>query len=157
MDRYVLSLFSSAGIGELGIKASGLKILLSNELIESRCDLYRKNYPETECLCGDIWHLKDQIIQRWGGYDVGSPFLIYATPPCQGMSTAGKQKKDDPRNRLIIYVVQAIKTLNPKFVIIENVPEILLTKIEIDGKWIKIDEYLKNNLFFYHNFFYKTL
>ena len=62
------------------------------------------------------------------------------------MSTAGKQKKDDPRNRLIIYVVQAIKILNPKFVIIENVPEILLTKIEIDGKWIKIDEYLKNTL-----------
>lgn len=86
MDRYVLSLFSSAGIGELGIKASGLKILLSNELVESRCALYRENYPETEYLCGDIWQMKDRIIQNWDGYEVGSPFLIYATPPCQGMS-----------------------------------------------------------------------
>ena len=84
MDRYVLSLFSSAGIGELGIKATGLKILLSNELLSSRCALYRENYPETESLCGDIWQLQDTITSKWQGYDVGGPFLLYATPPCQG-------------------------------------------------------------------------
>ena len=44
----VLSLFSSAGIGELGIKACGMNILLSNEILKERCDLYHENYPETE-------------------------------------------------------------------------------------------------------------
>lgn len=82
----VLSLFSSAGIGELGIKSSGMTILLSNELIKERCDLYHENYPETECVCGDIWKEKDKIIERWTAMGVGTPFLIYATPPCQGMS-----------------------------------------------------------------------
>lgn len=52
-NRYVLSLFSSAGIGELGIRASGFKILLSNELLKSRCLLYEENFPETKSLCGD--------------------------------------------------------------------------------------------------------
>ena len=32
-NRSVLSLFSSAGVGELGIKAVGYDILLSNELL----------------------------------------------------------------------------------------------------------------------------
>ena len=101
MDRYVLSLFSSAGIGELGIKASDLKILLSNELMESRCALYRENYPETECLCGDIWKMKDQLLQHWENYRVGSPFLIYATPPCQGMSfnSVGKRLQEIRRGQ----------------------------------------------------------
>ena len=43
--KTVLSLFSSAGIGELGIEAAGLSILVSNELLKNRCDLYAENYP----------------------------------------------------------------------------------------------------------------
>lgn len=41
MNRNVLSLFSSAGIGELGIKASNFDILVSNELLYERCKLYK--------------------------------------------------------------------------------------------------------------------
>ena len=63
--KYVLSLFSSAGIGELGLKASGFDILLSNELLKERCALYRENYPETEMINGDIWEKKDHVIQTW--------------------------------------------------------------------------------------------
>ena len=63
--KYVLSLFSSAGIGELGIKACGMDILLSNELLQERCDIYKENYPETESICGDIWDKKDEIIYKW--------------------------------------------------------------------------------------------
>ena len=115
--RNVLSLFSSAGIGELGIKAAGLNILLSNELLSNRCELYRENYPETECLCGDIWELQTKIVETWKSFDVSNPFLIYATPPCQGMSfnsvgkrlneiRKGRAPKDDPRNRLIIPTIK---------------------------------------------------
>lgn len=124
-NRYVLSLFSSAGIGELGIRASGFKILLSNELLKSRCLLYEENFPETKSLCGDIWELKKDICQSWNDFQVGSPFLIYATPPCQGMSfnsvgkrlqeiRLGRKPKDDPRNRLIIPTMDIVKQLKPK-------------------------------------------
>jgi len=158
MDKYVLSLFSSAGIGELGIKASGLKILLSNELVESRCALYRENYPETECLCGDIWQMKDQIIQNWDGYDVGSPFLIYATPPCQGMSfnsvgkrlqeiRRGRAPKDDPRNQLIIPTVEIVKKLRPQWLLLENVQGMQNTIIPVgNGEYKNIIDYIRDEL-----------
>ena len=132
MDKNVLSLFSSAGIGELGIKASGLRILLSNELLVNRCALYQENYPETECLCGDIWALKEEIVKKWDLFGVGNPFLIYATPPCQGMSfnsvgkrlleiRRGRKPKDDPRNQLIIPTIDIVKRLKPQWLLLENV------------------------------------
>ena len=142
-DKYVLSLFSSAGIGELGVKANGLNILLSNELLKNRCSLYEENYPETKCLCGDIWQLKDSICDEWINFEVGSPFLIYATPPCQGMSfnsvgkrlqeiRAGRQPKDDPRNRLIIPTIEIVKKLKPKWLLLENVKEMENTIIPLE-------------------------
>ncbi len=158
MDRYVLSLFSSAGIGELGIKATGLKILLSNELLSSRCALYRENYPETESLCGDIWQLQDTITSKWQGYDVGGPFLLYATPPCQGMSfnsvgkrlqaiRKGQRPKDDPRNRLIIPTIQLVKRLKPQWLLLENVQGMENTLISLDdGSYKNIIQYIRDEL-----------
>ena len=158
IDRFVLSLFSSAGIGELGLKASGFRILLSNELLQNRCALYQENYPETKSLCGDIWVLREQIIKEWQKFNVGNPFMIYATPPCQGMSfnsvgkrlqeiRAGRQPKDDPRNRLIIPTIDIIKKLRPEWVLLENVQGMENTIIPIsDGIYKNIIDYIKEEL-----------
>lgn len=154
----VLSLFSSAGIGELGVRASGLNILLSNELLPNRCHLYQENYPETECLCGDIWLLQDEIVRKWKELNQSSPFLIYATPPCQGMSfnsvgkrlqeiRNGKKPKDDPRNRLIIPTINIVKKLKPQWLLLENVKEMENTIIPLeDGTYKNIIDYIKKEL-----------
>lgn len=156
--KYVLSLFSSAGIGELGVKASGLDILLSNELLKERCALYHENYPETESLCGDIWLLKNEIIKKWNDKNVGAPYLIYATPPCQGMSfnsvgkrmqeiREGRQPKDDPRNQLIIPTIEIVKHLQPKWLLLENVQEMQNTIIPTpSGKYMNIIDYIRQEL-----------
>ena len=157
-EKNVLSLFSSAGIGELGIKASGLKILLSNELLDNRCALYRENYPETTCLCGDIWELQDKIVEIWRDFDVGEPFLLYATPPCQGMSfnsvgkrlneiRKGKAPKDDPRNRLIIPTINIVKKLRPQWLLLENVQGMQNTLIAMeDGTYKNIIDFIRDEL-----------
>lgn len=145
MNYNALSLFSSAGVAETYFEKHGIQVKVAAELLPERASFYQHLYPKTKMMQGDITDDTFFKIVLTAAKKEKCDFII-ATPPCQGMSSAGKQKKDDSRNRLIIYAVQAIKALNPKFVIIENVPEILLTKIEIDGKWIKIDEYLKNNL-----------
>lgn len=156
--RCVLSLFSSAGVGELGIKAVGYDILLSNELLPDRCALYKENYPETESICGDIWQKKDGIIDRWHALSKTAPFLIYATPPCQGMSfngigklmseiRLGHRPKEDPRNRLIIPTVDIIKALKPQWVILENVPTMGNTVIRTENnEYRKIVEYIFDRL-----------
>lgn len=157
-DKNVLSLFSSAGIGELGIKACGLNILLSNELLKNRCLLYSENYPETLSLCGDIWELQDTLYNQWQDFKVGSPFLIYATPPCQGMSfnsvgkrqqeiRTGRKPKDDPRNRLIIPTIKLVKRLKPKWLLLENVQEMQNTIIPLeDGSYKNIIDYIREEL-----------
>ena len=76
----VLSLFSSAGIGELGIEAAGLSILVSNELLQNRCDLYRENYPNVDNICGDIWEKEEDIIDRWHQKADHHPALLLGFP-----------------------------------------------------------------------------
>ncbi len=140
-----LSMFSSAGVAETYFIKHGIHVKVASELLPERAAFYRHLYPETIMIQGDITN--EEIFNKViaAAQEAKCNFLI-ATPPCQGMSTAGLQLKNDPRNRLIIQVVRAIKILKPQFVMIENVPEILQTKIEIDGHWILIDQYLHNEL-----------
>lgn len=146
-----LSLFSSVGMAETYFNKHNVDIKVACELLPERARFYKNLYPNTTMIQGDITDerifnsVKDEALK------FGCEFLI-ATPPCQGMSTAGKQLFDDIRNRLIIQVVKMIKAIKPRFVIIENVPEILKTKINIDNKWILINEYLINKLGDNYNF-----
>ena len=59
-----ISLFSSAGIGELLVHKK-LNVIAANELIRQRADCYRFFYPETNMICGDITNIdiKSQIIK----------------------------------------------------------------------------------------------
>ena len=49
-----LSLFSSAGIGELYLKQIGIDIKVANELIKRRAELYSKIHKNSEIIHGDI-------------------------------------------------------------------------------------------------------
>ncbi len=136
-----VSLFSSAGIGELGLEAAGLEVLLANELIPYRAALYSENFPDTQMVVGDIWEVKDELVGEAKRLLEGRElFVLYATPPCQGMSSngAGKLKfeigegrrdHEEPRNRLIIPTVDLVKALRPKFLLLENVPQMANTVI----------------------------
>lgn len=157
-NKTVLSLFSSAGIGELGVKAAGLEIVVSNELLADRCALYAENHPNTEIIQGDIWSCQQEILTRWKKLADTPPFLVYATPPCQGMSSngtgkllaeirSGRRGKEDPRNRLIIPTVEIIKKLRPSWVLLENVPTMDRTFIRTtENKIENIIEYITHEL-----------
>ena len=145
MNFQALSLFSSAGVAETYFEKHGIHVRVASELLPERVAFYKHLYPSTMMFQGDITDEGNYKKIIAAAKKEKCDFII-ATPPCQGMSTAGLQLKDDPRNRLIMDVVKAIKDIKPKYVIIENVPEILQTKIEVEGKWIFIDEYLHNEL-----------
>lgn len=132
MERNAISLFSSSGIGDLGMHANGINTVVACELIKERMDLFQNNNPGTQCFCGDIWKLEDEIVDFYRSKYEESPFLILATPPCQGMSPNGMGKmlsdyrkglrpQYDKRNRLIIPAVHIIKKLQPQWIIFENV------------------------------------
>jgi DNA (cytosine-5)-methyltransferase 1 len=134
--KKALSLFSSSGIGELGIKNHNIEIIVANELHKDRCTLYTTNYPETLMIQGDIREKKDEIISKTRSIleqDNDELFLVYATPPCQGMSTngagklrseieAGRRPKIDERNLLVIPAMDIILSFRPIWIVFENVP-----------------------------------
>ncbi len=159
MGRDCISLFSSAGIGELGLKANNINIVVSNELLHDRHDVYSANYPETSSITGDINNKKKDIIDNYKKLSKNKhPFLIYATPPCQGMSSNGAGKllsevikgnrpKEDPRNQLIIPTIEIINNLKPEWILLENVPNMKNTLIsDENGNIINIMEYISKTL-----------
>lgn len=145
LDFRALSLFSSAGIAETYFERQGVHVRVASELLEERVRLYRQMYPSVRMFQGDITFkdIYSQVIEA--AKEEKCDFLL-ATPPCQGMSKAGLKKKADPRNSLILVVINAIKDLLPKFAIIENVPEIIWAKIEYEGELVKIGDLIEKEL-----------
>jgi len=141
----VLSLFANIGVAEAYLERLGFDVAVANELIERRAALYSKIYPHTKMICGDITDkvIFENIVAASKEAEID---VVMATPPCQGMSTAGQQKEDDFRNTLICPVVDIVKIIKPKYVFIENVPLFLTTYILIDGKKILIKDYLEKSL-----------
>jgi len=115
-----LSLFANVGIGEAYFDELDVEVVVANELLADRAEFYRQLYPETNMICGDISKVYGEILTACSEHEIE---LIIATPPCQGMSIANAKRaeKEDPRNSLIKHVVRAIKELNPKYVLVENV------------------------------------
>lgn len=138
-------MFASAGIGEAYLAEIGLKMVAANELIARRAALHSALYPECEMICGDITRANvfEQVMDK--AKDV--EFLL-ASPPCQGMSVAGKNRRQDTmvqdkRNFLIEYVFKAIDILRPRYVMIENVPQLLKILLPHKGGLLTVVEILK--------------
>ena len=140
-----ISLFANVGIDETYFRQCGINIKVSNELLEERAKFYHHLYPDVNMICGDITkkEIFDKLVKE---YKKNNCSFLIATPPCQGMSLAGKRKKNDIRNFLIIQVIEFIKKTQPKNIIIENVPQLLTTTLTINNKDFLIPDYIKIEL-----------
>ena len=121
-----ISLFSSAGIGEYFLKDIGINIVLSNELIKRRAELYSIIHPKSEILVGDINNIEIQKKIN-SSIKLNDVKFLLATPPCQGFSLIGKNKStdqmnNDHRNYLFYNVLEIIKKNDLDYILIENVP-----------------------------------
>ncbi len=152
-----ISLFCSSGIGDLGLKANNINTVIACELLPERMKLFLNNYPEAKGFCGDIWGLKDEIVSYYKNTYKENPFILIATPPCQGMSSNGMgtilnnlkrgiRPEFDPRNKLIVPAVEIAKILQPEWIIFENVPNMINTVIEDDNGVINIIDYINREL-----------
>lgn len=151
-----LSLFANVGVAETYLKDVGIDIVVANEIDEKRANFYKHLYPDTNVIIGDITETKirDEIVKK--SEQLGVDFII-ATPPCQGMSLAGKMDPLDERNQLIFYAIDIIKRLKPKYILLENVPQLLRTKINVDNKIMYIPEYIHRELDNEYNFANQSL
>lgn len=138
-----LSLFANVGIAETYLDQLGFHVKVANELLPQRAQFYRHSHPDCNMICGDITN-PEIFTQVLHAAKEDKVQFILATPPCQGMSMAGKMDEDDTRNTLIIKVMEAVEALKPEFVVIENVPQMLKTAIIYKGKPIKITDFINS-------------
>ena len=141
-----LSLFASAGIAEMNL-GKYVDIVLANELLPIRGKVHRFWHPNAEMICGDITDdtIKNDIIQKSIEQKVD---CILATPPCQGVSLIGKNKRNDqfvkdPRNFLIFHALDIVDKTNPNVVVIENVDRFAKMFFPYESDMLSIVDILK--------------
>lgn len=141
-----ISLFSSAGIGELRLP-NNIKVIAANEILKPRASCYSFFYPETEMHCGDITEasVKEAIITAARHNKCK---LLIATPPCQGLSTLGKNKgqkqyESDRRNFLVLEALDVIDACDFDYVLIENVPKFIEMFFPYEKEYRHLEDILK--------------
>lgn len=130
----ILSLFANIGVAEARLhEVDGVDVVVANELLQRRATLYQRIYPNSSMICGNILDAKvyESIIKTSRERHVD---VVMATPPCQGISTAGQQIEGDERNSLTIPALHSILDLEPKYAVLENVPGYLKTAIDYNGQ-----------------------
>jgi site-specific DNA-cytosine methylase len=115
MGIKVLSLFDGISCGQVALTQLGINIdtYYSSEICKDAIKITQKNFPNTIQL-GDVNHIDFTQYK-----DIN---LIMAGSPCQGFSFQGKQLAfDDDRSKLFFKFVEAVRTIKPKYFLLENV------------------------------------
>ena len=121
-----LSFFSGAMGMDIGLEQAGFETILACEIDNACRKTILRNKPKI-ALINDINICSGEDIRKAAGLSKNDDIdLIVGGPPCQAFSTAGKRQGfDDERGNVFLTFLERIKTLQPKFAVIENVRGIL--------------------------------
>lgn len=118
-----IDLFAGAGGITEGLKRAGFNVLLATDIEPTFSTAHRRNHPEVPQLQIDIRDIDKKILTKLlKGEEI---HLITGGPPCQGFSLAGARREKDPRNQLFKHYIEILRSLRPKFFLMENVRGIL--------------------------------
>lgn len=169
MNRTYISLFSCAGVGCYGFKQAGFDCVASNELLEPRIEVQRANHKckyESGYICGDATksethqRIYDEI-EMWRKKEgLEQIDVVFATPPCQGMSTANYKKTNHEqiRNSLVVQAIKLIMGIHPKVFVLENVRAFMKsTCTDLSGNDMPIKESIYKNLSDDYHIYWKVI
>ncbi len=120
-----ISLFSGAGGTDLGLHYAGFETLFANDIEKCAVETFWHNLdPEHKvAVHGDITQIK---LPHFKGRKID---LLTAGFPCQPFSNAGDRLgTKDPRGKLYLSVINAVKKYRPRVVLLENVRGITTSK-----------------------------
>ena len=167
--RTYITRFSSAGVGCYGFKLNGFDCVATNELLDVRLDIQKANHKckyESGYIGGDIASEETHSrlfneIEMWKEKEgLKQVDVVFATPPCQGMSTANYKKADNEqiRNSLVVQAIKLVSQIQPKIFIFENVRAFMKTICtDTDGNDKPISESIYSNLADRYNIFHRVI
>lgn len=121
-----IDLFSGCGGLSLGLKEAGFTVAAAVEIDRKAQETYRLNHRDVRLYAEDIRKLDPVQILQEAGLKVGELDLLAGCPPCQGFSRLRTKNKvtsvGDDRNDLVEDFLRFIEIMQPKTVMLENVP-----------------------------------
>lgn len=124
-SQRVVDLFCGAGGLATGFEAAGFEAILGLDVWPAATETFRHHHSSAATLTNDISAIQSDKLLELVGCDVGELGVVCGGPPCQGFSLAGKSLADDPRNYLYKHFLRVVETLQPRWVVMENVPALL--------------------------------
>lgn len=122
-----ISLFSGCGGFSEGVSLAGIEVAAAVEVDQYACMTYRANFPTTPLFEGKVEDfLNDDSEVEQIEFDERGIDLVFGGPPCQGFSQIGPRDHSDQRNQLYKEFARVVKRVQPKFFLMENVPNLLL-------------------------------
>lgn len=145
----VLDTFAGAGGFSLGFEMAGCEVVGAIETDAWATETFAYNHPNAKVIKSNIEEIDDKkILELFGNEHID---IILGGPPCQGFSICNKNSGDpkDPRNSLFEEFIRLGKILQPKMMIMENVPNLVKAKTENDELVLDIIKSELENLGFY--------
>jgi DNA (cytosine-5)-methyltransferase 1 len=154
-----VSLFSGAGLSDLGYSQAGFSFLVQSELDAKRATLCAENFPQAISVAGDLSDTWPSVVAAYRNQTPERLHLLSVTPPCQGMSSsnpgrgkASDSRSRDKRNRLLLAAIPIITELEPRVVVVENVVRLLTETIHVGSTPSKVVQVFREALRDYHLF-----
>lgn len=113
-----LSLFSGCGGFDLGFQQGGFRSLGAFDIDSAAVSVHQHNV-RGKCHRADLQSAS--ITTR----EFGCPDIVISGSPCQGFSSLGRRKQNDPRNRLLWRGAEIAVGLKPEIIVLENVTGVL--------------------------------
>lgn len=121
-----VDLFSGCGGLSCGLKDAGFGVVAAVEIDLKAQTTYRLNHPDVSLYHRDIRELDPTEILRTDGLEPGELDLLAGCPPCQGFSRLRTRNQrvsvEDDRNNLVEDFLRYVRAMQPKTIMLENVP-----------------------------------
>ena len=120
MNKQFISLFCGCGGFDIGFLEAGFRCQRAFDIDKVAVEAHLQNL-NTNVEQRDLF----ENVETNSFKDVD---VVLAGPPCQGFSTAGKRRYNDPRNHLLIRAVEISLSIDPQVIVIENVNGVVAGK-----------------------------
>lgn len=121
-----IDLFSGCGGLTLGLRRAGFDVKAAVDVDQLAVRTYRDNHPRTVVVEEDIKSITGAALLKRAGLSKRRIDLVAGCPPCQGFSSLrtlnGGKRVNEPMNDLVFEFVRIVEELNPRAVMLENVP-----------------------------------
>jgi len=125
-----IDMFCGCGGTTQGLRDAGFSVIGGVEKDALAVTTYRKNHRGTKVWDIDICNLEPKDLLQHHGLSRGELDLLTGCPPCQAFSSMrrlnGKRRVHDRSSKdLVLEYLRFVEGLNPKVVMIENVPRLI--------------------------------